>query len=53
MPEARVFEPDYVVWAVPELGICQLRAPTGAVERVLSSYYADPGADAAALSTRS
>ncbi|HEX2161647.1 MAG TPA: hypothetical protein VHF88_07485 [Thermoleophilaceae bacterium] len=30
------------VWAVPELGLCQLTKPSPAIDSVLSSYYEDP-----------
>jgi hypothetical protein len=49
MRAGRVFQAREVVWTVPELGISQLRAPSMAVERVLSSYYADSEADAHAF----
>jgi hypothetical protein len=33
-----------LVWVVPELGLCQLAEPSAAIDRVLSTYYADPEA---------
>src|SRR3954470_4122356 len=48
MAEHRTFELRHVYREVPDLGLCDVRAPSGAVERVLSQYYADERADPAA-----